>query len=58
MGVVKDDLPTIRVIMPAEMKKYQYPGKINEITVESVGTFVQDVLDADAVDRVRVVAAG
>merc|ERR1711937_297984 len=27
------------------MKKYQYPGKVEEITVESVGTFVQDVLD-------------
>jgi len=28
MGVVKEDLPTIRVIMPAEMKKYQYPTEI------------------------------
>lgn len=45
MGVVKEDLPTIRIIMPAEMKKYQYPTALDTITVESVGTFVQDVID-------------
>lgn len=45
MGVTKDHLPVLRIIMPADMKKFQYPGKVSELTVESVGTYVQDVID-------------
>lgn len=45
MGVTKDDLPVLRIIMPADMKKFQYPSPVKEITVESVGTYIQDVID-------------
>ena len=45
MGVVKADLPTIRIIMPADMKKFQYPTPVSEMTVETVGTYIQDVID-------------
>lgn len=45
MGVTKDDLPVLRIIMPADMKKFQYPNKVQDLTVESLGTYVQDVLD-------------
>ena len=45
MGVTKEHLPVLRIIMPADMKKFQHPGKVSELTVESIGTYVQDVLD-------------
>lgn len=45
MGVTKEHLPVLRIIKPADMKKYQYPGKITELTVDAIGTYVQDVLD-------------
>jgi len=45
MGVTKEHLPVLRIIMPADMKKFQHPGKVSELTVDSIGTYVQDVLD-------------
>ena len=45
MGVTKDDLPVLRIIMPADMKKFQSSTKVSDLTVEAIGTWVQDVLD-------------
>ena len=45
MGVTQDDLPVLRLIMPADMKKFQCETKPDQLTVESIGTFIQDVLD-------------
>ena len=45
MGVTKEHLPVLRIIMPADMKKFQHPGAVSELTVESIGSYVQDVLD-------------
>lgn len=45
MGVTKDDLPVFRIIMPADMKKFQSPVDVKSLTVENIGSFVQDVLD-------------
>jgi len=45
MGVTKDDLPVLRIIMPADMKKFQCETKPAALTVEKIGSFVQDVLD-------------
>ena len=45
MGVTKDHLPVLRIIMPADMKKFQHPGKVSELTVDSIGTYIQEVLD-------------
>ena len=45
MGVTKDNLPVLRIIMPADMKKFEMPGPVTALTVESIGTYVQDVID-------------
>jgi len=44
MGVTKDDLPTLRAIMPADMKKYASDTKPADLTVELIGKFIDDVL--------------
>ena len=44
MGVTKDDLPTLRAIMPADMKKYASDTKAADLTVEVIGKFIDDVL--------------
>lgn len=45
MGVISDDLPTLRVIKPADMKKYVSDVKPADHTVETIGTFVEGVMD-------------
>jgi len=44
MGVTKDQLPTLRAILPADMKKYESPNKPADLTVENIGSFLDDVL--------------
>lgn len=44
MGVSKDDLPTLRAIMPADMKKFQSDTKCADLTVDNIGQFVDDVI--------------
>ena len=44
MGVTKDALPTLRVILPADMKKFESPNKPADLTVANIGTFLDDVL--------------
>uniref|UniRef100_A0A7S3CQC5 Protein disulfide-isomerase n=1 Tax=Strombidium rassoulzadegani TaxID=1082188 RepID=A0A7S3CQC5_9SPIT len=45
MGVTKDQLPVLRAILPADMKKYECEVKPADLTVASVGTFIDGVLD-------------
>lgn len=45
MGVTDADLPVLRAIMPADMKKFESPQKPSELTVDSIGSFIQDVTD-------------
>lgn len=45
MGVTAADLPVLRAILPADMKKFESPTKVTELTIDNIGTFVQDVLD-------------
>jgi len=45
MGVTEADLPVLRAILPADMKKFESPVKAADLTVESIGTFLDDVLD-------------
>lgn len=45
MGVTKDDLPVLRIIMPADMKKFQSPHAAKDLTVDNIGGFIQDVID-------------
>jgi len=44
MGVTKDQLPTLRAILPADMKKYESPNKPADLTVDNIGSFIDDVL--------------
>ena len=44
MGVTNDDLPTVRAILPADMKKYEAPVKPADISVDNIGSFIDDVL--------------
>lgn len=43
MGITKDQLPTLRSIIPADMKKYECPVKPADLTVASITQFVEDV---------------
>ena len=43
MGVTKDDLPTLRAIVPATMKKYASETKPADLTVDLIGKFIADV---------------
>jgi len=45
MGVTEADLPVLRAILPADMKKFESPVKVADLTVESIGTFLDDVLN-------------
>jgi len=45
MGVAPEDFPTLRAILPANMKKFRYEENTAELTVASVGTFVDGLLD-------------
>merc|ERR1711990_801850 len=44
MGVTKDQLPTLRAILPADMKKYEAPTKPADLTIDNIGSFIDDVL--------------
>lgn len=44
MGVTKADLPTLRAILPKDMKKYESETKPADLTVDNIGTFLDDVL--------------
>ena len=44
MGVSKTDLPTLRAILPADMKKFASEVAAADLTVDNIGKFVDDVL--------------
>jgi len=44
MGVSKESLPTLRAILPADMKKFEAPTKAADLTVDNIGSFIDDVL--------------
>lgn len=44
MGVTKEDLPTLRAILPASMKKYQSPVGVEELNVKNIEKFVDLVV--------------
>jgi len=46
LGVVKEDMPTIRIVNPAEdLKKFRFDGNVNELTLEVLTKFVNDFKD-------------
>ncbi len=43
IGVEEKDLPTLRLLDPADaMKKFNYPGSADSITVDSIKQFIED----------------
>jgi hypothetical protein len=40
MGVTKDQLPTLRVIIPKDMKKYACDTKPADLTVDFIGKWL------------------
>jgi protein disulfide-isomerase A1 len=44
MGLTEDNLPTLRAIIPAGMKKYTAETKPADLTVEIITTFIDEVL--------------
>ena len=44
MGVTENDLPVLRAIMPADMKKFESPVKAADLTVDNIGSFLDDVI--------------
>lgn len=45
IGVTAADLPTLRALMPASMKKFISETKAADLTVENIGTFVDEVIE-------------
>jgi hypothetical protein len=43
MGVTAADLPTLRIILPADMKKYACETAPADLTVDIIGDFIDDV---------------
>ena len=44
MGVTKDQLPTLRIIIPKDMKKYACDTKPQDLTVDFIGNWLSEVL--------------
>lgn len=44
IGVTADDLPTVRALLPASMKKFASDVKPADLTVETLGSWIDDVL--------------
>ena len=45
MGVSDDDLPTLRCIIPEKMSKYAFDGAPKEMTVETIGKWIDSIKD-------------
>jgi len=44
MGITKEDLPTLRAILPESMKKYESPIVVDELNVKNIDKFIDLVL--------------
>jgi len=57
MGVTEEDFPTIRALLPANMKKFAYEGDAKSATVDSIGTFIAGVKDGSIKPHLKSAAA-
>jgi protein disulfide-isomerase A1 len=44
MGVTAADLPTLRAVLPADMKKFECDTAVAALTIEVIGKFADDIL--------------
>ena len=45
MGIKEADLPTILIFKSQNKFKYKYPHKLEDLTADTIGAFIQDVND-------------
>lgn len=45
MGVTEEDFPTLRALLPANMKKFNYDGDVKSLTGDQIGKFIDGVKD-------------
>jgi len=45
MGVTEEDFPTLRALLPADMKKFVYDGDIKAVTSDAIGSFIGGIKD-------------
>ena len=57
MGVTEEDYPTIRALLPANMKKFAYDGDVKTVTVAQIGSFVDGVKDGSVKPHLKSAAA-
>jgi len=43
MGVTDADMPTLRAILPEKMKKFEAPGAAKDLTVATIGEFIDGI---------------
>lgn len=45
MGVTEEDFPTLRALLPADMKKFNFDGDVKTVTEAQIGTFIDGIKD-------------
>lgn len=45
MGVTEEDFPTLRALLPADMKKFNFDGDVKTVTLDQIGTFIDGIKD-------------
>lgn len=53
IGVTAADLPTLRALMPADMKKFASDVKPADLTVENIGSWIDDVLSGKVAPHLK-----
>ena len=57
MGVTEEDFPTLRALLPADMKKFNYDGDVKTVTIDSIGTFIDGIKDGSLKPHLKSAAA-
>ena len=45
MGVTEEDFPTLRALLPADMKKFVFDGDLKTVTSDAIGAFIDGIKD-------------
>jgi protein disulfide isomerase len=53
VGVTAADLPTLRALQPADMKKFMWDGDLKSLTVDGVGKWIDDVVAGRAAAHLK-----
>jgi protein disulfide-isomerase A1 len=53
VGVTAADLPTLRALQPADMKKFVWDGDLAALSVDAIGTWIDDVTAGRAAPHLK-----